>query len=349
MSQSTHKKTVDFAEVRRKVPLTWFFEHVLGADPKPASGSIRYSICPCPECGASSKNSVKISVKDDKWNCFVCKEHGDVIEAAARYWGMPLSEAAVQLVGADADIIRTHTPPKPKPAVQRDDTALGEVISKLVAALPEPSQEGLDYLCGVRRIPEHIVREACKKGMVLTLPSNPMVAKDFLCDHIGRDLMVQAGLWKPDGKAPAAAFRPLLLVSSNLMSVEFRYLRPIKDGEVKMLRAGTIFPWGWRGETGRVLITEGCIDLLSAVALGTKRSVLGLPGCENWKPEWFSKFRGWDVMVAFDNDGPGRMAFEKLQPVLLQAVGREISRYEHKPGVKDLNEELQQHDLSVAT
>ncbi|WP_425953182.1 toprim domain-containing protein [Ralstonia pseudosolanacearum] len=336
------RRLVEFSDVRNKVSVDWFFEHMLGGSPKPMSGTIRYSVCPNPDCGASSKDSVKVSVKDEKWKCFACNEHGDVIEAAARYWGKSLAEAAIELSGADADILKSYERPKPKPAIQRDDSALAEVFSRLVALLPEPSRDGIEYLAS-RGISPDITRTACRKGIVLTLPSNPKEAKEFLLANIGLDLMMRAGLWKEGSKAPAAAFRPLVFVSNNKKAAEFRYLRATRPDEVKSLRYGTIAPWGWLGESRtRILITEGCIDLLSAVALGTKRSVMGLPGCENWRPEWFESFRGADVLIALDNDDAGRTAFEKLRPVLETAVGGPIGCYQLPAGAKDINEELMQ-------
>lgn len=342
------RRSVDFSEVRRQVPLDWFFEHVLESKPKPTSGMIRYNVCPNPSCGVASKESVKICVKDEKWKCFACNEHGDVVEAASRHWGLSLAEAALKLVGADQDILRTYERPKPLPAIQRDDSALGEVFSKLVAACPEPSREVIDYL-GSRGIPAQIVRDACRLGILASLPASPTVAKEFLVDLIGRDLLFQAGLWREGAKMPAIAYRPLVLVSNNRRAGEFRYLRAARPDERKLLRYGSIAPWGWLGESRtRILITEGCIDLLSAVALGTKRSILGLPGCENWRPEWFVKFRGADVMTAFDDDEAGHTAFAKIRPVLESAVGGPISTYKHPAGAKDLNEALVQRLSQVA-
>ncbi|BBQ03113.1 hypothetical protein BSFA1_82410 (plasmid) [Burkholderia sp. SFA1] len=331
---------VDFSKVRDKVPLDWFFEHLLGGTPKKMSGSIRYTVCPNPQCGESSKDSVKIKVTGDRWQCYACREHGDVVEAASLYWGKSLADAGAELLGADEDILRSYVPPKPLPAINRDDSALAEAISRLVAALPEPSRDGIEYLAG-RGIPPEVTRTGCKKGIVLTLPSKPNEAKEFLLETLGQELMLRAGLWKEGAKAPSAAFRPLVFVSNSKKAAEFRYLRKTKPGEVKSLRYGSIAPWGWLGESDRrILIVEGCMDLLSAVALGTKRSIMGLPGCENWRPEWFSRFRGADVLTAFDDDDAGRTAFEKIRPVLEEAVGGPIGAYKHMTGAEDLNEEL---------
>jgi DNA primase len=88
------------------------------------------------------------------------------------------------------------------------------------------------------------------------------------------------------------------------------------------------------------MITEGCIDLLSAVQMGTKRSIIGLPGCVNWQPEWFHKLKGRNVLVALDNDERGQSATAKLVPVL-QAVGADVGVYGLPAGIGDLNEQLQ--------
>jgi hypothetical protein len=335
---STH--LVDFAEVRKEVNLDWYFEIVLGCEAQKASGALRYSVCPNPECGAGPKSSVKVRTRNGVWQCCRCQRHGDVIEAAALVTGRSLADAAKELVGADRDLIRAYIPPQPNSAVERDDTALAEVLTILTSKLQAPSREGLDYLAS-RGISAEIVREACKKGMLLTLPSDPKVAKQFLEKEVGRDLLHQAGLWKEDKKAPPIIFRPLVLISNTRAAAEFRFLRPARQDEVKMLRCGIPVPWGWKGEsTKRILITEGCIDLLSAVALGTKRSVLGLPGCMNWRAEWFASFEGADILVAFDNDDAGIKAFEAIEPVLVDAVGGPIGKYALPPGAKDLNDQL---------
>lgn len=331
--------SVDFSEVRRQVPITWFFETTLGAHPKPMSGAIRYHVCPNPQCGAASEHSVKVSVQDDKWMCFACRKHGDVIEASALFWGLSLREAGMQLLGVDKDQIVSHVPPKAKPKTERDDDALAFVISQLVSNARPLDLAVIEYLAG-RRIPEVVTREAFKRRLLMSLPSDPNRAKDYLFEVVGREALVEAGFMKKDGKAPAIMFRPLVFVGHGMKSAEFRLARPKEPNEIKSLRYGSAVPWAWQGpDTDRIMITEGCIDLLSAVSLGTRRSIIALPGCENWQPDWFLKLKGRNVLLALDNDEPGKAARERLVPILKE-IGAQVGVYELPPDAEDLNEQL---------
>ena len=334
-------RSVDFSRARDKVPLTWFFENVMSAKPRPAAGSIRYSVCPAPSCGAASKHSVKVSVRGDRWSCFACKESGDVVEAAASWWGKPLKDAALDLVGADAEIINAYVPPKPLPAVERDQPMVKALIEKLWDATKTPTQPVINYLRS-RGIPESLTREAARRGMIGSLPDTPEECKRKLVDVLGMDAMYEAGFWREGAKAPAAAFRPLLMISYARTDLEMRLIRSPREGERKALHFGDVSPWVWVGaDMDRIMLTEGGIDLLSAVAMGTRRSIIGLPGCENWEPEWFKKLAGKDVMTAFDANAAGRAATERITPVLKE-IGANTSAYQNKPGYEDLNDELTQ-------
>jgi hypothetical protein len=331
---------VKFSEVRQLVQLTWFFEYVLGAPPKQMNGTIRYHMCPNSQCGESSKHSVKVSVEENRWRCFACGERGDVIDAAATFWGVSPRDAALKLIGADPDVMKSYVPPKPKPVVPRDDTAIGVVVDALLAARRKPDDGMLAYLNG-RGISMKLAMEAIRRGIMVTLPTNPNSAKELLYDLVGEAALIKAGMLREDAKAPAIAFRPLVFISKGSRTAEFRLSRPAKEDEVKSLRYGDVTPWAWQGaDSSRVMITEGCIDLLSAVQMGTKRSIIGLPGCVNWQPEWFHKLKGRNVLVALDSDERGQSATAKLVPVL-QAVGADVGVYGLPAGIGDLNEQLQ--------
>ena len=45
-NQGRGTRSVDFSEVRDRVPLEWFFENVLGATAKSMSGTIRFRSAP---------------------------------------------------------------------------------------------------------------------------------------------------------------------------------------------------------------------------------------------------------------------------------------------------------------
>jgi len=329
---------VDFKHVRDNIPLDWFFEHMLDAKAKPAAGAIRYHICPNPDCAASSIHSVKVSVKNGGWLCYACGEQGDVVAAAAFYWGKTHREAGLELMRADIDMLKHYIPPKPEDAIQRDDSALKLVLQKVAEAVPYPSKDALTYFAG-RGISEAVAREASERGILITIPNDPFRAKSFLTEVVGQELMVKAGLWKPDKKAPACAFRPLWFRSQSHCAAEFRLMRDVKEGEKKAMRYGGKSPWIWEGTTDEFMIVEGPIDMLSAVEMGSKRTIFTLPGCENWEPEWFTMMAEKNVLMALDPDKPGFAAVKNLMPVL-QALDTKLGNYNPPNRVGDLNEQL---------
>lgn len=332
-------RSVDFSEVRRSVPLTYFFEAMVGATAKEMSGTIRFQACP--SCGPSTKkkDSNKCSVLGEKWNCFSCGEKGDVVEAAALFWGLSLKDAALRLMNIDPDMVTAYVPPKALPAVERDDSALAEVIDRLLNNTRGPTTAALNYFLG-RGIPNAIVKEAVSRGILVTLPEHPEDCKQHLVDVVGMDLLVASGIWKADKSAPAAAFRPMMFVSHERKSAEFRAVRLTEADETKSLRQGAINPWKWNNTAAnRYMMTEGVLDLLAALALNTTRSIIALPGCENWRPEWFEELNGKNALIAFDGDRAGQTATEKLLPVLVEA-GAEVNVNDLQLGAKDINEQL---------
>lgn len=336
--------SVDFSTVKESVPVVAFFDLHMGTS-KTVAGGLRYASCPA--CGSSNdKQSVRCSVRNNKWHCFSCAQKGDVIDAAAHLFGISHARAAEQLLESASDIPeefkrRALQPPTPP----RNDDALALVIDKLIAAQTEIDPLVEKYLIG-RGISKQVIQEALARGILISLPSNPDKAIRHLVDHVGIELLKEAGLWKKDAKAPGIIYRPLAFVSHNRRSVEFRLIEKSED-KVKVIRYGTPGVMVWESSES-ILISEGPVDMLSAVVLGTKRTVIGLPGANvwiHWGQEWLDKFRGKQVLLCFDNDfqdeaNPGQTAQKKLAKAL-QEVGAAVHQYRLPKGVKDLNVELQ--------
>lgn len=332
-------RSVDFKKVRDEVPIEWFFENVMGSEVNRTGGTIRFDNCPSASCGQASKKNNKVSIKDGKYKCFACNSKGDVVEAAAEYWGMEAKDAALKLMGVDPDMVAHYTAPKPRSDADRDDTALHEAIKLLVEASTPPNRAALNYFAG-RGIGRGLVEEAVRRQLLVTLPTDIEACKQHLLDVVGKERLDASGLWREDQKAPAAAFRPLMFVSRGMTAAEFRVIKLVEDGEHKSLRYGGIAPWAFINKSQeRVMLTEGAMDLMAALAMGTERSIIGLPGCENWRPEWFEKLKGRSVLTCFDSDNSGVAATEKITPHLI-AAGAQVTHHQHAPGAKDLNEQL---------
>lgn len=90
------------------------------------------------------------------------------------------------------------------------------------------------------------------------------------------------------------------------------------------------------------MVFEGGVDLLSAVVLGTRRTVIGLPGARNWSEAdaWITSLSGKHVLLATDDDEAGNSGAHDLQAVLKGLALATTRRYQHRAGCKDLNDQL---------
>ncbi len=327
-------KSVDFSSVKHAISPVDFFQNVMREEPTLVGASIRYNTCP--SCGKSENaGSIRVSVSKMGWNCFSCGEKGDVIRAAELYWGVSTVEAAIQLMNGRKDFIPAKVSVSAR--TERDDSAINQVIQAFKIAPKHENNLVIGYLAQ-RGINEELFLNAQERGLIFTLPDSPSEAARWLTKHIGRDLLEKAGMWKKDSRAPAIAYRPLAFIAESGSSIEFRLIGPVKDGDIKVIRYGSVSPWIWHGEKN-VMVTEGAIDLMSAIALGSKRTIVGLPGCENYDLSWFDQYKGQHILLALDSDGPGQMASARLNERLVDA-GFTVSTHQLPNNCKDLNDQL---------
>jgi len=331
----------DFKTIKEKVSLFGFFENDMGADKVQIAGQIRYSICPNPDCGESSKRTGKVSVREGKWHCFACGEHGDVIEAANLWKGYgSLSRAADYLsgnVGDEPIVSRPVIAYEPVPV--RNQEAINKVIERLFDVAARPVDGVVSYLEG-RGITRELTLEAIDRGIMLHLPTDPTDALRFLLDEVGKDLLCEAGMWKEGSKTPGIIYKPLLFVSWDKSGVEFRIADKPKDGAPKAIRYGNPTPCIWEGN-GHAMITEGFIDMLSAVALGSERTIYGIPGAENWSEsdDWINSLAGKNTIICLDDDSAGKRGRIKLHS-FLSSIHCRTSIYTPPDGLNDLNDQL---------
>jgi hypothetical protein len=332
--------SVDFKNVRDSYSLAFFFEGPMGASSKNVSGSVRYSACPNPRCGPSSDSSVKVSVRNNKWHCFACEDKGDVIDAAAAFFGMSLADAAKQLANDDSPAPARRAPMiAPEPRVERDQEAINEVIALLLRSQKMPEPAVVKYLES-RGIPRGTCVSAVFRKMLITLPGDPNEALRYLLDMVGRDLLIKSGLWKQDSKCPAIVYRPLAFVNADKRGIEFRLIEESSVAMAKAIRYGEPSPCVWNGN-GHAMVVEGGIDVLSAVVMGSERTIIGIPGAKNWSEDdqWLVSLRGKTVLIATDADNAGERGAQDLAKVF-ESIGTRATRHVLPDGCKDLNDQL---------
>lgn len=334
--------SVDFKDVKEACSLLDFLEFDMGAVMHKVAGELRFNVCPWPDCGESSKDSIKVSVRDgERWHCFSCKRNGDILDAASNFFGLSLFEAADRLSNKTTDEI-----PRPKRVyvaplkVERDQEAINLVISKLLEAQGQADPDVVEYLQG-RAIPPDITEWAVGIQVMLTLPGDPNVGLRYLLDVVGEELLKKAGMWKKDSQCPAIIYRPLAFVSADKTGIEFKLIGESSVAIAKAIRYGNPSPCIWPGNE-HAMITEGFTDMLSAVALGSERTIYAVPGAVNWEPTdtWLDELNGRHVLFGLDNDQAGYEGITRFSAEL-RPRGCILKRYALPEGIKDLNDQLQ--------
>ncbi|TXH00008.1 MAG: hypothetical protein E6R08_00815 [Nevskiaceae bacterium] len=351
MSNERHEDT--FAKAK-ELSLNSFIEDELSCKPKKSAGWTRYNTCPA--CGPSqSEDSVRLGVHPDDrtWKCHSCGAKGSIIDAAMAIWECSNVEAVNRLLG-----ISDRGPRKAAAAFdheaferarQERATLMRSAFVKLQAACQQFRNEPdcMAYLTKVRCLPERVVREAQERGMLGFMPANAARAKSAMVEAVGQPLLQQTGLWKPEKEVPGIAYRPLVFFMPGLTSAEFRVVGEPRKGWSKTLTMGQKeYPFWWEGTGSTCLIDEGFIDMLSAVALGFRGHIMGLPGCNNLRPEWLVKsaerYSISEYLIGLDNDvddpnNPGQTWAQRISELLSE---RFLNHSIKAPKSGDINEIL---------
>lgn len=310
---------VDAFEEAKKLDLVEFVKSTTDRKVTKSTKGYHSPVCPHAACGEGGPGSSKVSISSVKqvWRCFACGEAGSIVDYAAALWRMEPLEAAKTLIGEDHPLVVAGQRQEDEDAEQQARyAAVGEVCQKLLVAGLKYEKSCMAYLTG-RGLSQAWVREAVKRDMLRFLPSGPRSATQFLRKEIGNDLLVRAGLLKPDKLTPGIAFRPIVSVLPGAISAEFRLARAPKDDlEKKAMHYGPKSkPWYWQGRNGkarRFAVVEGWIDLGSLVCLGCESSIIALPGVSTWVnhyEQWFRRLHteyGASFILALDPDKAGR-------------------------------------------
>ena len=102
----------------------------------------RYGMALCP---FHNDRHPSLYVADDHYYCFACGEHGDVIDFAARLFGLPLYEAA-QRLAADFDILCAGDSHERAEVIQQQmaDEKLDRLRRRLEKIHKEELEDGYD-------------------------------------------------------------------------------------------------------------------------------------------------------------------------------------------------------------
>jgi DNA primase len=322
------KPRTSFAEVKADYSIEYFFNNFLNDE---GSGHSRYSTCP--SCGTSSENG-KVSILNSQFRCFKCGAHGDIIEAASLFYGCSKNEAVMKITGVERPVYVA----RPEP-VKKDPAALLSLIQVIVGGSTTPSFQVQAYLLS-RRISVATQNRAISQGLLRFLPNADSGTNfQFLKTLCGLEALEGSGLLSGVKQFAPASYRPLIFVSKDGQALEFRLIRERAENESKVIRYGHMSPFWIEGKNDSLLICEGAMDLLSAMEMGGKSSIMGLPGVNSWSIDWFKLWIGKKVFLALDDDKAGKEQTLILREALLN-LGCDVELYQLPAGAKDLNEQL---------
>ncbi|MBD5401822.1 AAA family ATPase [bacterium] len=293
----------------------------------------------CPKCGSGSgPNGTGPTLKAGRFKCWSggCDWGGDavgIIQAklgcgyiAALEWGADKLGLSIDDDGPQgAAVPRKAQEPKPKPDSQAEAKAEPEKPEE-----PEPWPDFTEHLAGLPRIAEHPEAVAYLEGRGLSVET---------ADKLG--LRFDPVCKTPKGRQPAVIV-PLYKNAGFVM----RGINP--DGFKGNGKGHRAEPFNVKALAGSapVFITEGWADALSIIEVGGK--ALSLNGTTNQKQLLkilaAVKSKGRDVpplVVAFDNDEPGKAAAKKLQDELTAAGYYALTAKKLYGDAKDANEALQ--------
>lgn len=284
---------------------------------------------PC--CGTASRpDAGSLFIRNTgewAWHCFRCGVGGSSIDLVAKQEGLTAHEAAKKLVGAGGGFTAITGREAPKAAPRTTSAERYAATEKIIQIISE--RRGVDpqvrsYLNG-RGLSDATIDEAEHRGMLRTLPGNPDAADVWLRLNCGEEMLTRAGMLK--GRRAAAAYRPLAFLPPSGSCVEFRTIQDNPNGPKALQHGDQLYPLVWHpnGETKKILVVEGGIDLLSVVDLGFTKTtlVLGLFGASAWRDQWITQIQGrypdakWEV--GYDADLAGDTATPRLLESLANA------------------------------
>ncbi len=287
-----------------------------------------------------SDPSCSISVEKQGYHCFGCEASGDVITLVQAVRGCSFAEALAWLDD------RTGSAPPSSQATERTGVSVDE-------AFADPDTARL-----LERVADHWA-----KTLYRTAPGrrylkargleDPELAKRFrigYCDgrlseivsEDERKVLQAVGVLNEKGNSSFYKAITVPILGDHRLAVGFYGRRIAGKGHLGLVGGHRdVFNARAWYEGDEVVLTEGPLDALSVFAAGV-RNVSCLYGVNGWTSHHDRHLREGSVrsvVLALDNDGPGRDAAERLG-VELSGRGLRVRRVLWPEGAKDANDLL---------
>ena len=313
-----------FQKAKAACSLEALFEHEGAPLAERGSSGLRTHRCPSPSC-VSGADPWKVSCRDGFWRCWTCGKSGDVVKAAALFWGTDQKSAAQKLAALTWKASREAAPQDTEEAARRQ-AALQICLERVI--------DGTGMSAGVRQylhsrgISDEVIDPAVAQDKLRGLPDHAGEAGELLERLCSRRWLEKAGLWRADSKFPTLGFRPALFLSGRA-AVE---ARDIFSGVASMVHAPKVLRFGTAREAFALeatqdgqtaIITKSPIDVLSLRQLGFNGKLIAMPGDSSWrtadandfKQSWFAGLKG-KVSIALQNTAEGLVQADMLSKAL---------------------------------
>lgn len=319
----------------------------------------------CPACQGGGGQSPDLVISERGFNCFKCGEKGDALKlieitkscdhATAvgymeEFTGIRRPERKNKATESPQSAFRLSSsiksPPSKPPA--QDQSERIAIITAFIRQCRPLQGEPLQYMEQVRCIPGSILDRAniryCGSDYVEILNS--------LGSTFGKELVKSAGLWSFYGYHKAQAGFMLFPYQSDGLIVHLKARTLLSKQQCEdlgverfLFMRGSVPCFYAEGqlqlhaERDRLLICEGEIDCLSAIAMG--EAAVGIPGWASLKTEWVRQLKPWDgrVLLMLDGDPAGKQGVQDICSKFLDA-GMQAPLVKELPAGKDLNDLL---------
>jgi|SRR5665213_48157 len=297
----------------------------------------------------SDVNTKSFSCSFDKkiFFCYGCNLKGDAIALYMKWRNIERDAAMAEL--ATLPDIRS---------VDRLDSQLVPVAvvptykrlamyTEFVHSLPMVTATPYKVYMNSRGFSDYVLDKFGVRGVVMTAAQdNPLV--DFY-KRYSVDELVAVGLVDQKDKSYARlrfTSHPIILPYYLGSLVVYLQGRLMGDGDGKITRYMNV-----RGSITHaynhdallrsvddLFICEGVTDVLSMVELGYE-NVIGVPGANNFHPDWLIDFKGKRIVLALDNDKAGAAAAGRIGNYA-RSRGLIVDSFTLPVGIKDINKLL---------
>jgi len=186
---------------------------------------------------------------------------------------------------------------------------------------------------------EELQIECFNCGKAMGANRNTGLYNCFRCGEKGNPIQFMQKFWE-SGKSVSSEINALgrlrgipasILSKGGLREINGRLFVPtysspeklsnlhVFNGKIFMAAPNTqngVFLLNYNKKSKDSVLCEGFFDSAAYFSMNNKPDVIGVPGANVFKKEWERMFLGKRILVAYDNDNPGRKGIEKVRGML---------------------------------